>query len=312
MWTVEFEKDESLGVMEDCYNNLKAKSRSNPLLIFVMSFSSMLSLSTFIDYKFEQPDEPAPPTVDDDIRRKEEEELQRVLEMSMQDRGGRSQWSDYSLAAGSSSSAAGAGASGTGGGGVGRSGSVAAAPSSGTGSSHPFAQPKYQAGGYVPARTPSPATMAAQQHQQQLEYQQAQQKQAQQQLQTAQAQAQAQAAAAAAAAAAHAVPATVSESLPPTLASTSAAAASSSSTAASTSTATGSASSMAASGNIVTRVRALHTFEATEPGELAFDQGDIIKVVDRGYKDWWRGQLKGRTGIFPVNYVVRFRRFLPS
>ncbi|KAK0461374.1 uncharacterized protein EV420DRAFT_195918 [Desarmillaria tabescens] len=55
--------------------------------------------------------------------------------------------------------------------------------------------------------------------------------------------------------------------------------------------------------NIVTRVRALHTFEPTEPGELGFEKGDVIKVVDRGYKDWWRGQLKGRTGIFPVNYV---------
>ncbi|THG98296.1 hypothetical protein EW026_g3870 [Hermanssonia centrifuga] len=54
---------------------------------------------------------------------------------------------------------------------------------------------------------------------------------------------------------------------------------------------------------IVTRVRALHTFEPTEAGELAFEKGEIIKVVDRGYKDWWRGQLKGRTGIFPVNYV---------
>jgi signal transducing adaptor molecule len=61
----------------------------------------------------------------------------------------------------------------------------------------------------------------------------------------------------------------------------------------------------AANLSIVTRVRALHTFEPTEPGELAFEKGDIIKVVDRGYKDWWRGQLKGRTGIFPVNYVVR-------
>ena len=55
---------------------------------------------------------------------------------------------------------------------------------------------------------------------------------------------------------------------------------------------------------IVTRVRALHTFDPTEAGELAFEKGDVIKVVDRGYKDWWRGQLKGRTGIFPVNYVV--------
>ena len=57
----------------------------------------------------------------------------------------------------------------------------------------------------------------------------------------------------------------------------------------------------------VSRVRALHTFEGTEQGELTFEKGDIIKVVDRNYKDWWRGQLKGRTGIFPVNYVVSGR-----
>ncbi|KAI0306042.1 hypothetical protein B0F90DRAFT_1624071 [Multifurca ochricompacta] len=53
----------------------------------------------------------------------------------------------------------------------------------------------------------------------------------------------------------------------------------------------------------VTRVRALHTFEPTEPNELAFEKGEIIKVVNREYKDWWRGHLRGRTGIFPVNYV---------
>lgn len=56
----------------------------------------------------------------------------------------------------------------------------------------------------------------------------------------------------------------------------------------------------------VTRVKALHKFHASEAGELAFEKGDIIKVVDRIYKDWWRGQLRGRTGIFPVNYVVSF------
>jgi len=28
-WTAEFEKDESLGIMEECYNNLKAKSSFN-------------------------------------------------------------------------------------------------------------------------------------------------------------------------------------------------------------------------------------------------------------------------------------------
>ncbi|KIJ55536.1 hypothetical protein M422DRAFT_151809 [Sphaerobolus stellatus SS14] len=54
---------------------------------------------------------------------------------------------------------------------------------------------------------------------------------------------------------------------------------------------------------LVTRVRALHDFEPTVVGELAFQKGDIIKVTDRAYDNWWRGQLRGRTGIFPVNYV---------
>ncbi len=58
-------------------------------------------------------------------------------------------------------------------------------------------------------------------------------------------------------------------------------------------------------GYAVSRVRALHSFEPTEPNELAFEKGDVIKVVNREYKDWWRGQIRGRTGIFPVNYVVR-------
>jgi signal transducing adaptor molecule len=75
----------------------------------------------------------------------------------------------------------------------------------------------------------------------------------------------------------------------------------------STSAAPTSPTSSTAEAHAVTRVRALHSFEPTEPNELAFEKGDVIKVVNREYKDWWRGQLKGRTGIFPVNYVVRLR-----
>ena len=66
MWTGEFENDPTLGIMEECYENLRSKG-----------------------YKFEEPNEPPPPQVDDEIRRREEEELQRVLEMSMHDKGGR-------------------------------------------------------------------------------------------------------------------------------------------------------------------------------------------------------------------------------
>jgi signal transducing adaptor molecule len=243
------------------------------------SYLKFYDLFLFIlDYKFEQPEEAPPPTVDDEIRRKEEEELQRVLEMSMQDRGGRNQWSNYSVAAGSSSSSAPAGASGS------KSSAARSNPTptaqttapSGAGSSHHFAAPKYSDGGYVPARTPSPNTVAAQQRQQQ-QYYQAQLKQH-----------------------STSAPSAAPEATPAPAAAPVAAAPA---PAVSSST-TPAGPSVTPNMNIVTRVRALHTFEPTEPGELAFEKGDIIKVVDRGYKDWWRGQLKGRTGIFPVNYVV--------
>ena len=156
-----------------------------------------------------------PPEVDDDMMRKEEEELQRALELSVQDKGGQSKWSDYTLTSG------------------------AAGSNQGQPPSQPYRAPPAESG-YVPASAVPP----------------------QLHIQTNTAPAQQ-------------IPSKdlVSPANP-------------------------------APSVLVTRVRALHSFEPTESGELAFERGDIIRVVDRGYKDWWRGQLRGRTGIFPVNYVV--------
>lgn len=193
--------------------------------------------------------------------------------MSMQDRGGRSQWSQYSLTSGTSSSTVGGPTSGP------SASSAAAASSSTVSTSHPFAQPKYPGGGYVPARTPSPVTAAPPQ---------------QPEPQHRQLQIQPQPQSHDHASSTPSVSAAPAAAVITTTTATPAAAA-----------AATSSSAMTDHGNIVTRVRALHPFAPTEPGELAFEKGDIIKVVDRGYKDWWRGQLKGRTGIFPVNYVVR-------
>jgi signal transducing adaptor molecule len=55
----------------------------------------------------------------------------------------------------------------------------------------------------------------------------------------------------------------------------------------------------------VSRVRALYDFVPSEPGELEFNKGDVIAVLESVYKDWWRGSLKGKTGIFPLNYVEK-------
>ncbi|CAH1768198.1 15449_t:CDS:2, partial [Entrophospora sp. SA101] len=48
------------------------------------------------------------------------------------------------------------------------------------------------------------------------------------------------------------------------------------------------------------RVKALYDFAPTEAGELGFVRGDVISVIDNDvYKDWWRGEIRGKTGIFP-------------
>ena len=268
MWVEDFEKDSSLGVMEDCYNNLKAKS----VFLFFGNDSGPHSCT---DYKFDQPADPAPPAVDDELRRKEEEELQRVLAMSVEDKGGRGQWAQYSLAGSS--------------GGAGSTSSASKPNPAAT--STPFGAPKYQSG-YVPARTPSPkqqkpppATQAPV-HQYSSHYS------------TSTASTSAPTQHSTASSTTVATPAVAAVVAAPPVAVPSVA------TTATTTTTTMTTATPELNINIVTRVRALHTFEPTEQGELAFEKGDIIKVVDRGYKDWWRGQLKGRTGIFPVNYVV--------
>ncbi|KAF2763631.1 hypothetical protein EJ03DRAFT_65509 [Teratosphaeria nubilosa] len=57
----------------------------------------------------------------------------------------------------------------------------------------------------------------------------------------------------------------------------------------------------------VSRVRALYDFTPSEPGELAFRKDDIIAVLESVYKDWWKGSLRGQTGIFPLNYVEKLQ-----
>lgn len=223
----------------------------------------------------------------DDINRREEEELQRVLALSMQDKGGRSGgWGGYSASPGASGS----------------SGNLAQ-PGSGTSSSRPnqTKTPVMPTGGYqaspsarkavdvvhempsYSAPAPAPAATPAAAH-------------------------------------AEVAPPPVSKGpgqafVAPSATPVSTTAPPSAVNSTSVSTAPTTAPSIAPAAVALapapapdlataTRVRALHSFEPADAGELAFDKGDVIRVVDRTHKDWWKGQLKGRTGIFPVNYVV--------
>jgi len=52
------------------------------------------------------------------------------------------------------------------------------------------------------------------------------------------------------------------------------------------------------------QAQALYDFDSTEPDELPFKVGDIIKVLSSpADNDWWHGDLNGRVGIFPKDYV---------
>lgn len=53
------------------------------------------------------------------------------------------------------------------------------------------------------------------------------------------------------------------------------------------------------------KVRAVYDFEAKAPEELSIKVGDVIKVIESQYEDWWKGSLpSGEVGIFPLNYVT--------
>ncbi|GAA6019746.1 hypothetical protein JCM11491_005237 [Sporobolomyces phaffii] len=50
---------------------------------------------------------------------------------------------------------------------------------------------------------------------------------------------------------------------------------------------------------------ALYDYTSTDRDDLNFAEGDRIVLLEIVSDDWWRGELRGKKGIFPSNYAQR-------
>ncbi|XP_060069660.1 intersectin-1-like [Ylistrum balloti] len=49
---------------------------------------------------------------------------------------------------------------------------------------------------------------------------------------------------------------------------------------------------------------AMYNYSSAEPGDLNFNQGDII-MITKMEGDWWTGSIGDKSGVFPANYVKK-------
>jgi len=50
--------------------------------------------------------------------------------------------------------------------------------------------------------------------------------------------------------------------------------------------------------------KALYNYSAQENDELTLRKGDLITII-KEHPDWWEGELNGKVGVFPANYVQK-------
>jgi hypothetical protein len=66
----------------------------------------------------------------------------------------------------------------------------------------------------------------------------------------------------------------------------------------------GAAEAAPAPGSVLSTATAMYSYTPTVAGDLAFAEGDVIEITDMDGRFWWTGQCGGRSGKFPLNYVL--------
>lgn len=58
----------------------------------------------------------------------------------------------------------------------------------------------------------------------------------------------------------------------------------------------------------------IYSYHAQNSDELSLEEGQILKVTDQKLDDpgWWRGELNGKSGVFPDNFVEIIQENEPS
>lgn len=53
------------------------------------------------------------------------------------------------------------------------------------------------------------------------------------------------------------------------------------------------------------QARCFFPYQAQNEDELTLNEGDIVTIISKNCDDegWWRGELKGKSGLFPDNFV---------
>ena len=48
-----------------------------------------------------------------------------------------------------------------------------------------------------------------------------------------------------------------------------------------------------------------YSYTAENEDELSLEEGDVLVVLEKELEDngWWKGEFKGKVGVFPDNFV---------